>query len=318
MDFLPSGKPADPGRVRVRVPRRMVRNPTIRGMNGSLFCWAENRSQIVFRFLRGCDKGRDNMNFLRALMALGINAVPALGWFLGDWTSGTTLVVYWFETVTGSLLVAARIVVQGRMEPRRGHVRYEPTESAKQNGARIPFVKHFLPVALMFSAAHGVFLAVLIAVMTANGRGVEMRLSVPEIALGCGVIVGFQMLDFVLDLFRMKGRPFRWVEHLAERNLGRVFVVHLVLIFGLLAGGLTGGARGFFAVFIGLKTLNDLSGIVPQYDPEEAPRWLCRLMDCVPNANAKNRDTRTFAEFWKAGKEEERERRARNERPVTG
>jgi hypothetical protein len=88
----------------------------------------------------------------------------------------------------------------------------------------------------------------------------------------------------------------------------------MTIIFGVAVGAWTDSTRGFFVVFIILKTLNDLNSVVPQYDPEEAPRWLCRIMDKVPNAAGKKQ---TFAEFWREGKAGERARLAKNEQPYT-
>jgi hypothetical protein len=255
------------------------------------------------------------MKLPRILTALGINAVPALGWFLGDWNSGTTLAVYWFETVVASLFIAARVLVHRRLVPVRGHFRYAQQESQKNRGKDLTFLQHFLPVSLMFSVAHGIFLAALIFLLTANGRGAEVRLNFHELALGCGLILAFQTVDFLIDLVQVRKRPFRWIEVMAERNFGRALIIHMTLIIGLLAAGLAGGARGFFLVFVTLKTMNDLSGIVPQYDPEEAPKWLCWLMDKVPNASGKGKKNQTFAEFWKEGKGGERARVAKNEQP---
>lgn len=255
------------------------------------------------------------MNLARVLTALGINAVPALGWFVGDWNSGTTLAAYWFETVLASLFIAARVLVHRRMVPLRGHFRYGQPEAYKNRRADATFLQHFLPVTLMFSAVHAVFLGALIFVMTANGRGAEVRLNFHELALGCGLILAFQIADFLIDLVRMESRPFRWIEVMAERNVGRVLIIHMTIMIGMVAGGLAGGARGFFLVFVILKTLNDLNSIVPQYDPEEAPKWLCWLMDKVPNVGkVKNQ---SFAEFWKEGKVGERARIARNEQPFS-
>ena len=56
----------------------------------------------------------------RLLSSLGLNAVPAAGWFLGDWSAGTTLAVYWFENVAASLLIAARICLHRRVASKRG------------------------------------------------------------------------------------------------------------------------------------------------------------------------------------------------------
>ena len=67
------------------------------------------------------------------LTALGLNAVPALGWFVGDWSAGTTLVLYWLETLIGTLLVAGRIVIHRRIRPSKGHWSYQvPEDQAPQ------------------------------------------------------------------------------------------------------------------------------------------------------------------------------------------
>jgi hypothetical protein len=255
------------------------------------------------------------MNFPRFLTALAINAIPALGWFLGDWNSGTTLAAYWCETVLGSLFVAARVLLHRRVVRVRGHFRYEAPKDARQNGTGIPFLKHFLPVSLMFSGAHAVFLLALIFLMTHNGRGDQVRVNLQELAVGVGLILAFQIVDFLIDLAQLKKRPFRWIEVMAERNIARVLIIQMTILIGVAAGGWMDSARGFFLVFVILKTMNDLNSVVPQYDPEEAPKWLCWLMDKVPNATGKKQ---TFAEFWKEGKVGERSRVAKNEQPYNG
>ena len=42
---------------------------------------------------------------IRALQILGVNAVPAWGFFDDHWSASTTLVVYWFENIIATLLV---------------------------------------------------------------------------------------------------------------------------------------------------------------------------------------------------------------------
>jgi hypothetical protein len=258
------------------------------------------------------------MKLPHILTALGINAVPALGWFLGDWNSGTTLAVYWFETVVATLLIAARTLVHRRKVRVRGHFAYASNQPGFR-GAPIPFLRHYLPVALAFSTAHAVFLVAIIFLLTQNGRGAEVRLNFSELGLGCLLILGFQLADFGLDLVRLKSRPFRWIEVMAERNMGRVLIIHMTLLVGMLVAAMTESSRGFFLVFVVLKTMNDLAMILPQYDPEEPPRWLCRLMDKVPNTGKKTLGKEeTFADFWKRGKTEERARQAKNELPYQG
>jgi len=250
---------------------------------------------------------------IQLLTTLAVNAVPALGWFLGNWNAGTTLAVYWFENIAASLFIALRIIIQSRVAPMRGHFRYEPSPDARTSAKTGTFLSGFLPVTLVFSAAHGFFLAVLIFLMTHNGRGAEVRLDFPEILRGCGLVLLFLVAGFLVDLFTLKRRPFRWIEAMAKYNLGRVILVHMTIIIGMVVGGIMGGARGFFAVFVTLKTLADLSTLLPQYDPAVPPRWLCTLMDKVPNNTGKGK---SFAEFWVEGKEDEAERLRKNDEPV--
>lgn len=245
----------------------------------------------------------------RLLATLGINAVPAIGWFFEGWSSGTTLAIYWFENVVASLFVAAQIALHRRAVPCRGHGRYEVRKDAKRGPAG-SFLAHYLTVALTFSAGHGIFLAALVFVLTKNGRGAEVGLDWHSLAVGSALMLGFLIVGFLADLPGLSRRPFLWIERKAERSLFRVIIVHMTLIFGLMAVAFTGATKALFAVFVGLKTLNDLSGILPQWDPPEAPAWLCRIMDKVPSAHPGEK----FADFWKRDKREELQRRAANER----
>ena len=61
------------------------------------------------------------MRLRPVLTALGLNAVPAWGWFVGEWSAGTMLVLYWLETLIGTLLLACLIIIHRRIRPSRGH-----------------------------------------------------------------------------------------------------------------------------------------------------------------------------------------------------
>lgn len=186
---------------------------------------------------------------LQSLALLGVNSVPALGWFVEGWSAGTMLVIYGSENVAACLLVSLRIALHGRGTPRRGNV-------------------------LLFRA-----------------------------------------FDFLVDLRGLRGRPFLWIEPVADRNLARAVMVHLTIVFGMLGVALTGATRAFFGVFVALKTLNDLSAVLPQWNPATPPRWMCGAMERLPNAHP----GQTFAEFWaRDQEEEERARREGNEQPWKG
>ena len=74
----------------------------------------------------------------------------------------------------------------------------------------------------------------------------------------------------------------------------------------------TGANRHFFGVFIFLKTMLNLSLIVPQYKPKAPPAWLSNVMDRIKPS----KEDGTFAEFWVKTDEQEENRVIRNESPL--
>ena len=254
---------------------------------------------------------------VRALLtALGLNAVPAAGWFLGEWSAGTTLVVYWLETVFGTLLVGGRILLHRRIVPTKGHWDYEaPKGHEPHTSRRTTYLSAFLTPALIFTFAHGFFLAVLGAMMIAKNLTPEARIDGRNVLLGLLGILVFQGVDFLVDVMWLRARPFRWIERLGQQSFGRVAVIHLTIIGGMCAVMFTGANRDFFGVFIFLKTLLNASLVVPQYKPKTPPAWLSKLMDRIKSPEYK--DT-TFAEYWHKTDAEEEARIMRNENPLEG
>ncbi|MEY2507505.1 MAG: hypothetical protein QOH01_1834 [Verrucomicrobiota bacterium] len=100
------------------------------------------------------------MNIRALLTALGLNAIPALGWFVGEWSAGTMLVLYWLETLIGTLLVAVRIMLHRRVRRSQGHWAYEASKDTEgQTASRSStYLTAFLVPALVFTLAHGFFL----------------------------------------------------------------------------------------------------------------------------------------------------------------
>jgi hypothetical protein len=250
----------------------------------------------------------------RLLTALGINAVPAAGWFLGDWTAGTTLVLYWLETLLGILLVAGRILLHRRVRPSNGHWNYQaPQTGAPQAKGGSTYLSAFFVPGLGFTFAHGIFLAVLLGMMFEKNLTPEARISSEHLLVGLSGIAFFQIADFGFDLIWLKDRPFAWLERLGQQTLGRVFVIHFTIIGGMAAVVFTGANRDFFGVFIFLKTLLNFSSVLPQWQPKAPPAWLSNLMDRIKDP--KNKDT-SFAQYWKQTDADEIARLAYNEEPL--
>lgn len=252
----------------------------------------------------------------KVLAALGVNTVPAAGWVLEGWSPGTMLAVYWFETMAASLLVAARIALHQRAAPRAGHFRYRPraTGTGQAPAAGGSYLAHFLTISVVFSLAHGFFLGVAAVLLTVNGYAAQAGLNWAEIRNGCGLVLALLLAGFAADVPGLRNRPFAWIERLGDATFGRVAVIHLTIILGMAAVAFTGADRALIGVFVVLKTMSDLALVLPQWDPERPPGWLCWAMDRVPNVQqGKKTGPKTFAEFWAADKAAERQRQQSNE-----
>jgi hypothetical protein len=249
---------------------------------------------------------------VRALVtALGINAIPAVGWFAGEWSAGTMLVLYWLETLIGTLLVALRILLHRRVVPAQGHWAYEaPKGAERQAGSHgSTYLTAFLLPALIFTFAHGLFLGVLGLVVFSKKATPEGSLETGHLLAGLIGILVFQAIDFVADMIWLRERPFAWIERLGQVSLSRVIVIQLTIIGGMAAVMFTGANRHFFGVFIFLKTMLNLSLVLPQYKPKTPPAWLSNLMDRIKPS----KEDGTFAEYWVKTDEQEESRVARNE-----
>ena len=246
------------------------------------------------------------------LTVLAVNAVPAAGWFIAHWSAGTTLVVYWFETVAACLFVAARIVAHQRLSPRRGHFHYQAPKSDRQR-SQTSFVQGFLVASLVFSAAHGLFLGVFLFVLNHNAQGDLAGVDWRSVKLGSLYVLLALAVDFVADLPGLRRWSFWQIEGTANRSLGRVVVVHLTLVLGMFAAAMT-DASALFGVFVVLKTLYALSTALPQWEPATPPNWLRRVMNRMPNAHPGRR----FEDAWAKDRADEGQRRDQNEHPWTG
>ncbi|HVF72762.1 MAG TPA: DUF6498-containing protein [Chthoniobacterales bacterium] len=246
------------------------------------------------------------------LTALGLNAVPAAGWFVGEWSAGTMLVLYWLETLIGTFLVALRIVLHRRRVPAQGHFNYEAPKGAENQAGSYrgaTYLTAFLMPALVFTIAHGFFLGVLGLVVFSKQQTPEGALNPEHLVAGLIGIAIFQLIDFISDLIWLRTRPFAWIERLGQASLSRVIVIHLTIIGGMAAVMFTGANRNFFGVFIFLKTMLNLSLVLPQWKPKTPPAWLSNAMDRIKPS----KEDGTFAEFWVKTDEQEASRIVRNE-----
>ena len=248
------------------------------------------------------------------LTALGLNAVPAFGWFVGDWSVATILVLYWLETLIGTFFVAARIILHRRFRPSKGHWNYQaPDRTAPPTGTRATYLSAFLVPALAFTLVHGIFLGALGFMAIKNNLNIEVRIESKNLLAGLIGISVFQTAEFLYDLISLGDRPFAWLERLGQVTLARVIVVHLTIIGGMAVVMFTGANRNFFGVFVFLKTMLQCSLALPQYHPRTPPAWLSHVMDRIGSPKYKNE---TFTQFWTQTDAQEEARIARNEKSM--
>jgi hypothetical protein len=245
---------------------------------------------------------------VHGLTWLAVIAVPAAGWFADDWSGGTTLLVYWFETAAVCLFIAARIAFHRQWNPRRGHFRYEAPRAGPRNSYP-SFLKGFVIVSLAFCAGHGVFLGAILVVLNRDGEHALIDVNWRSVGFGCLAVLVLLVIDFVVDLRRLRRRSFLQIEQLADRGTSRIIVVQLTLLIGFLGIALTGAPTALFGALVALKTLFALSGALPRWEPGAAPKGLSRVMNRIVGERAGV----SFEGEWDRDRAAEAERRARNE-----
>jgi hypothetical protein len=254
----------------------------------------------------------------RLLQALGVNSVPAAGFFGEGWSIGTTLLLYWIETVVVILLVTLRIVLHRRWTRRAGHWAVDYTVTTGSGSGRTTrhgkttFLTGFLGVMIPFTAAHGLFVMAIAFLMLPQQGGEAARVSFADLRLGAAGMLAFLALGLLFDLVGMRQRSFTWIERVAQRAQGRMFVTHLTIIFGMGAMAWLEAPIGLFLVFAGLKLLADLGGLFAQDEVAlrpEPPRWLKGL-----DRLGRQKDGKTFTEHYRDSVLADQKKREDNER----
>ncbi len=195
----------------------------------------------------------------RVLLALGLNAVPIAGITLASWGSATAMASYWFESLLGVLLVGIRIAAHRRITRKQGHYRAHlnsgaATTGARANASKVTFLAEYLTTGLVFTLAHGFFLAFFMLVT-------RLPPDLDALRTGISVTAALLLIGFAFDMLGLRERPFAWVKHLAQASLGRIVLIHLALIAGVAQAAIFAKNDLFLLPFAGLKLLADLGGV---------------------------------------------------------
>ncbi len=245
------------------------------------------------------------MNRLGRLTQLvSLNSIPVLGALFDGWSNATALAIYWCETVMFVILVFVRIHLHRLATKKRGHyveVRMtSTTNGVRKSGSKIGyFGTSFLVFAIVFSIGQVIFLNY------ALGDTVN-TIDRKELMHGVITVTAFLVLGFVIDLVGLGHRPFAWIRNMSTGALWRVFLVQFAIIAGVIGTGMFNLPRATLISFVILKLYTDGVSQLPQYDPEEAPQWMQRLLG------------KGFAEFWRADKHKQTEREAAEEERFNG
>lgn len=235
------------------------------------------------------------MNFLPALLyALLMNVVPLVEVIATGRSPAVLLLLYWFETVLLLVTGTVRIIVHRRATDRAGH--YAATQTTADPNADAAatrrsladanaFLRSFLGITVIFTVAHGVFVALLVFLFKIAG---PVTWADARAALLYAIAVqGFYLL---WDLPRIA----HWSFAELSRNVGtvslRVLVTQLGLIFGFVAMGITDSPWGLVGTFVVMRALADaslawLTGFVKQRDlPPGLKRVLARTAKQSPES----------------------------------
>lgn len=187
------------------------------------------------------------IRLVRLVEAIGVNALPIGGVVAGGWSQATALSLYWWENLAAGLFIAARLLL---------HQRWNPGTPLPANRLQQP--GQFFVTTLAFTIAHGVFLAAVFAlVLKAGPDAGHLRAAIVPLA-------GLQAFAFGVDAWTLATWPQARVHALADHLLGRVVLVHLSLIAGLVLYGAVDREWAFFTCFATLKGLSDLARFLPR------------------------------------------------------
>ena len=154
---------------------------------------------------------------------IGINAVPAVGFFAGDWPAAQTMLLYLLENFSLVVFAALR---------------------ARRNPA---LLRSFLLVAMAFNGGSAVFVAFFTFGI------LKAPIAADELLQAFAMIAAVQLALFVYDAIF---GPAVDVEKYCEQTLGRVFLLALSVFAGVVLALFVD--RWFVIPFMVLKTIVDL------------------------------------------------------------
>jgi len=246
------------------------------------------------------------MRWLNLVFVLLVNAVPLYGIKYLGWSIGTVLMLYWVENLLVALFTCGRIALHRALTRKSGHWR-GGSLGVMVNGkpSTSGLLGEYATMAIVFTLAHGIFVFAIVFLFGEGRTDPEQwRFSAEQFRFGALQMIGLMSADFLVDAVQMRSRSFAWIKTYVQQRMGRVLVLHLAIIFGMMAMAATESPIAVLYVLIGLKTLWDLAaaGSSAKADslPENAPQWLGKFADKVAD---KHGGAAAMQADWKRARE---------------
>jgi Family of unknown function (DUF6498) len=266
------------------------------------------------------------MRWLNVLFVLALNAIPFYGAMYLGWSISTILALFWVENVMIIAATGVRIVLHRRWTRKCGHwsgaqpqiIDGEMCIPGNQNS----FLSGYLSTVGIFTFAHGIFVVALVFGMDREHPDQAIwRFSFDQFRNGVIGMAAVLIVDLLADFPRLHRGTFAWLKNYVDRRTARVFILHIALIFGMLAVASTHSPFGLLGVLIGLKALIDVS--TARYGesdnlndlPAEPPAWTMKMVGAL---GKKKDDPEKFLKKWHDDFAKQRETEALNEKIMLG
>lgn len=262
------------------------------------------------------------MRLAACIVVLLVNAVPVVGVLYHGWSVASVLVLYWFENLLVAACTCIRIAVHRRLTRKRGHWRDgQLGVSSDGKPVRGGLLTEYATGAFVFTFAHGVFVAIIVFALGHEDADEPMwAFSLQQVGYGALVVAAMLIVELAFDLATIRSRSYAWMQEQARRRMGRVVILHVVIIFGLAAVVMTGSPLGIIFLLVGLKTLTELgtaaagerTGDEPAADslPQEPPGWVLKFADRFGKHKG---GAEAFRLQWKKDRLAEREKAGNDE-----
>ena len=181
---------------------------------------------------------------IRLVQATLVNAVTVYGVFGAHWTVATAIAIYWCENVLAIVFISLLLTLYPIL-----------TRASNRDAAPL---NNFLGVAVPFTIAHGIALAVVLLLFFPRIAPAE-TFDLGTFAVALVWIAAMMLFNFLVDVSLFRVTSFTDLSDRSQSFMGRVVVVHLTIFLGMGAMMIFGHARALFAVFAALKFLGDLS-----------------------------------------------------------